>query len=103
MTWYLKAVDKGDHSAMFNIGTMYREGKGVPKDANQAVAWYTKSANAGESVAMYNLGMMYYKGDEIPANREQALIWLKKFLPGQNPDGTLAKEANKAIADMEGR
>ena len=40
-------ADKGDARAEVNLGGMYYNGDGVPKDAVQAVAWYRKVADQG--------------------------------------------------------
>ena len=38
--WYTKAADQGDANSQSNLGYFYREGKGVAKDANEAVNLY---------------------------------------------------------------
>jgi TPR repeat protein len=37
---------------------MYTNGKGVSKDAKQAVYWYKKAAEQGYAGAQYNLGVI---------------------------------------------
>jgi TPR repeat protein len=31
-------------SAMFNLGLMYQQGLGVPRDANEATLWFNRAA-----------------------------------------------------------
>lgn len=45
--WWQKAADAGDASAMFNIGSAYYAGRGVPKDEAKAMEYYRKAKDAG--------------------------------------------------------
>ena len=38
---------KANARAQFNLGVMYANGDGVPKDAAEAVKWYRKAADQG--------------------------------------------------------
>jgi TPR repeat protein len=40
--WYRKAAELGDAEAAYQMNTLYREGRGVPKDLEQAEAWLAK-------------------------------------------------------------
>jgi len=42
--WYEKAAEQGDTAAMFTIGVIYKDGKGVPKSKDTAIAWFRKCA-----------------------------------------------------------
>ncbi len=44
--------------AQYNLGVMYANGQGVPKDEKQAVVWYRKAAEQGYADAQHNLGLM---------------------------------------------
>ena len=37
--WYVKAADKGDASAMSNLGLFYANGQGVAQDYAKAREW----------------------------------------------------------------
>ena len=43
-----KAKD-GDATAMYNLGVMYADGKGVIEDHKEAVKWYRKAAMQGHA------------------------------------------------------
>jgi uncharacterized protein len=45
MHFFRKAADLGDTQAMSNIGVMYDNGEGVPKNAAEAARWYKKAAD----------------------------------------------------------
>ena len=63
---------------MANLGSIYENGKGVPRDSQQALGWYRKAAQAGSSSAMYDLGVMYENGEGVVKNRQQAVDWYRK-------------------------
>ena len=55
-------AEEGDVKAQYNLGYMYANGQGVPKDAAEAYKWYRKAADQGSAPAQYNLGYMYANG-----------------------------------------
>lgn len=44
-------AEQGQAWAQFGLGTMYEDGKGVPKDDKQAEDWYRKAAAQGDQRA----------------------------------------------------
>lgn len=68
-------ADKGEARAQFNIGQLYREGKGVPADPFQAAQWYEKAAKQGHALAQYNLGFQYETGLGIAQDLLTARSW----------------------------
>jgi TPR repeat protein len=73
-TWRPLA-DQGDSRAQHNLGYMYENGKGVPKDNVQAVTWYRLAAEQGEPHAQTNLGYMYASGKGVPKDDVLAYMW----------------------------
>lgn len=73
-----EAAVQGDAEAQFNLGVSYDNGKGVPKDYQQAVSWYRKAAEQGHAKAQFNLGMSYANGQGVPKDDQQAIAWLRK-------------------------
>src|SRR5262245_33448898 len=49
-------ANAGDAPSQFLLGTMYDEGKGVPRDAALAAQWYRRAADQGYALAQNNLG-----------------------------------------------
>jgi len=76
---------QGDADAQFNLGSMYYQGKGVPKDYKQAYAWFTKAAEQGDADAQFNLGFMYNKGEGVPKDYKQAIYWYTKAAEQGDP------------------
>src|SRR2546425_133413 len=73
-----KKADSGDTNAMFELGEMYANGKGVPKDAAKAAEWLQKWATQGDALAQFNLGIMYADGEGVPKDIAKAAGWLQK-------------------------
>ncbi|WP_413989786.1 trypsin-like peptidase domain-containing protein [Labrys okinawensis] len=59
---YKKSANLGFAPAFDNIGRMYRDGDGIPKDEVEAVSWFRKGADAQYFVALDDLGKMYAEG-----------------------------------------
>ena len=49
-------AENGDPASQLNLGWMYRDGKGVPKDAERAAFWFRKAAEQGHVEAQFTLG-----------------------------------------------
>src|SRR5258708_1935052 len=71
-------ADEGDADAQFNLGLMYTDGLGVPRDYSEAVKWFQKAADQGNAVAQFNLGHMYADGWGVPQNDAEAVRWYRK-------------------------
>jgi hypothetical protein len=59
---WLPLAEQGDVTAQFNLGQMYRLGKGVPRDDREAVKWYKLAAKQGSPHAQHNLRLMHRDG-----------------------------------------
>lgn len=64
LKYYEANADAGDGDSMLDLGAMYLEGRGVPKDEKKAMEWYRKGAGAGAYRACRCLGN-YYKYDTL--------------------------------------
>ncbi len=68
-------ADQGHAEAQTFLGTMYRNGEGVPLDYVQAVKWYRMAAEQDLAEAQLNLGAMVAKGQGVPQDYVQAHMW----------------------------
>jgi septal ring-binding cell division protein DamX len=59
---WLPLAEQGDVTAQFNLGQMYRLGKGVTRDDDEAVKWYKLAAQQGSPHAQHNLRLMHRDG-----------------------------------------
>lgn len=69
---YRLAAEKGDAVAQFNLGLMYAEGVGTPKNDVEGAKWYRLAADQGLAEAQLNLGVMYYNGKGVPKDFNEA-------------------------------
>ena len=67
-----------DADALFNLGVLYENGRGVPQDDAEAVKWYRKAAEQGSASAQYNLGLLYGAGQGVPQDYAEAVKWYRK-------------------------
>jgi predicted aspartyl protease len=58
LEYYRKAADQNYVAAEYSLGTMYRDGRGVPKDNQQAAVWYRKAAEQGLAAAQSSLAAL---------------------------------------------
>ncbi len=72
---WIPAAEAGDRNALFNLGQMYRMGRGVEKDIGQAEYYYLKAAKLGHSAAQGNLGTLYYFGKAGKPQVQDAISW----------------------------
>lgn len=66
---------QGNAKAQHMLGVMYDNGKGVPKDYQQAAYWYRKAAEQGNAKAQTDLGAMYSGGFGVPKDYVLAYMW----------------------------
>ena len=69
-------AEAGDTRALFNLGTMYDEGKGVVLDQQRAVELWAAAAESGYARAQHNLANAFISGDGAERNMERAAHWL---------------------------
>jgi uncharacterized protein len=84
--WFRKAAEKGYASGMVWLGFAYREGRGVPRDYNEAVEWFTKAVDAGDSHSTVHVGRMYAHYLSSPA---QAVNWFLRAAQDVHADSFL--------------
>ena len=76
--WKTAAARRGYASALYNLGVVLTEGRGVPRDENQAAEYFRKAAIQGHAKAQYNLGILYQTGRGVPKDPQRARYWLDR-------------------------
>lgn len=71
-------ADKGDSEAQYQLGVMYHEGTGTPRDYSAAMWWYKVALLKGNSKAKFNIGVMYSEGHGVPQDYEEAAKWYRE-------------------------
>jgi TPR repeat protein len=102
LEWFLKAANRGDADAQFNLGRIYGKATGpvygkqraATRDDVAAASWYRKAAEQNYAPAQFNLAQMYAEGSSTFAqNLAEAYFWLQ--LAGAGGDPNALKELNK--------
>ena len=68
-------AEQGDARAQFDLGLLYENGDGVPRNYAKARQWYEKSAAQGGAKAQFYLGMQCAFGEGGPLDLVQAHMW----------------------------
>ena len=88
---------KENVQAMYLLGVMYEQGKGVARDDPTAVKWYAAAARKGNyASAQYNLARMYIDGRGVRKNDSKAREWLQAAAAQGHP------ESVKLLAELGG-
>lgn len=67
----------GDADGQYQLGKLYLEGIGGPRDARNAGRWLTLAAQKGQFEAQATLGVLLFRGDEgVPRQPARGLMWL---------------------------
>lgn len=69
---------QGVAEAQTNLGLLYYDGRGVPRDYTKAREWFEKAAAQGHADAQYNLGMLYDFEKGVPQNFATAKRWYEQ-------------------------
>lgn len=79
LEWLTEAADAGHVRAQYELGRIYRDGRGVEKDALLAAAWLTRAAEQDSDAAAYALGVLLLTGGEgLAKDVPSALNWLRR-------------------------
>lgn len=70
---YRKAAETGLPAAMFRLGRLYEQGRGVGKDTATAGRWYKSAADQGYAPAMSALGVLHEFGSGVDKDLAEAL------------------------------
>jgi TPR repeat protein len=71
-------AEKGNAEAQLKLAQMYKEGKGVAQNLQEAFNWARKSAEQGIAQAQFMLGQMYAAGKGVKKDAKEAAKWLQK-------------------------
>lgn len=72
---WMPRAEAGDVDALFNLGQLYRMGRGVPPDPVMAEYFYGRAAAQGHVAAQGNLGTLYYFAFDDSTRIDDALVW----------------------------
>lgn len=79
-------AEQGDARAQARLGTMYINGEGVAKDAEEGVRWYREAAAQGFVDAQVNLGTAYARGEGVAKDDALAAQWYRMAAEQGDPE-----------------
>ena len=71
-------AEQNDAVAQKDLGILYANGTGVPKDSVEAVKWLRRAAEQGNAPAQKNLGLMYANGTGVAKDSAEAVRWFRQ-------------------------
>lgn len=92
------AEKEGDAEARYQLGRMYEQGFGVPRDEIQAFKIFEQAAQDGNSKAALKVGNAYYLGRGVTKNYVDAFNWFRKSAE----DGNYSAQYNLGLMYEEG-
>ncbi len=66
-------AESGDVGAMFDLGVLYWEGQGIPRNRPLAIQWWQQAAQQDVAAAQYNLSLAHYLGEGVAQDTHKAL------------------------------
>lgn len=78
----------------YERGSNYANGRGVPRDYQEAVKWYRQAAELGHAAAQHYLGFHYFVGRGVAKDYVEAYKWLA-LAAGQGEE-----QANKNLTSF---
>ena len=66
--WFRRSAEKGNSSAMFQLGKLYEEGSGVEQDTDEALKWYQAAADGGNEEAKSRLKASILEANSVVNN-----------------------------------
>ncbi len=89
-----------DPDAQYNLGRLYLDGIGAPKDPRLAARWLTLAAQKGQYQAQAVLGAMLFKGRDVPRQAARGLMWLTLARDSATPKDTWITELQRAAFEQ---
>lgn len=78
-------AERGEPYAQYNLGVLYDNGLGVPRNFDLALLWYKKAASQGLADAQYMAGRFYGNGRGVKQDPAAALFWFELASAGGHP------------------
>ncbi|XP_076904665.1 ERAD-associated E3 ubiquitin-protein ligase component HRD3A-like [Bidens hawaiensis] len=88
LSWFLKAVDKGEPRSMELLGEIYARGAGVKRNYTKAFEWLTLASKQQLYSAYNGMGYLYVKGYGVEQkNYTKAKEYFEKAAINEEPGG----------------
>jgi len=100
-SYHLQAAKAGDSRSMFDLGTIYEGGLGVPADLIEAGKWFEWAAKYGHPQGQYNFATMIETGEA--GRKDEVEAYMYYLLAASQGVGGIAFDlkTNRVITDGE--
>lgn len=89
-----KSATQGNPHAQYQLGMMYREGRGgLFQDAGKGFQWLHKAAKQGDARAQLQVGLAYQEGQGVPKDIIAAYLWNQRAVTGGEAGAAGVREA----------
>jgi len=78
MRLWRELAEKGDANAQHNVGSLYKNGKGVEEDDDEAAKWFEQAAAGGNAASQFEIGKLIETGVAGIGGTPAALAWILK-------------------------
>lgn len=82
---YRSLADQGNVAALTQLGILYRLGRGVPKDLDEAMDMLRRAASLGSAGAQFQVGDMYLRGQGVEQDLLEAARWYTRAAEQGHP------------------
>lgn len=91
-TIWAALAEAGDARSQASLASLYREGKGVARDADAAARWYYQAALRDDPTAQAALCDIYLKGDGVRRDFRTAFFWCELSIAGGETSGIALRQ-----------
>jgi len=92
-SYYQKAADKEHTYAQINLGLLYKHGRGVPQDSQEAERLFTKAYQNGDILGLKNLAILYKDSTKQNDKATKAFKELIFSIPHDKDNPIILKKA----------
>ena len=102
----LTLANKGNVSAQYNLGVLYRNGHGFKKNYKKAYYWFSKSASQKHPGSLFAAGMMKYRGQGSSKNIDSAIKLISSaadlgYQPAKRQLLKIHKQSERKLTDTD--
>jgi len=83
------SAESGDIVSQNNLGVLYRDGRDVEANQEEAFKWFKKAAESGLTEAQLNLGEMMLQQNNTPEGKKEACVWFNMAADAGNTEARI--------------